>query len=96
MLRVIIAIALLMGAVLIVFLLTSKSNANADDKVILTATLRDDGEWKLYPEERAFLAIGIFRSLGESYVENVWLSEELLNGNDKMLIARRLCYLPAR
>lgn len=109
---------LIAGIALIIFFLKGKSNANADDKVVLTATVREDGvveleicnngdaridfglgyelqiyedgEWKSYPEERGFDAIGLFRYPGESYVESVWLNEELVNQKSKIRVVKEI------
>ena len=115
---VIIALVVIVGSALAILFLNREANDNSDDKVILTATVRDDGvvdleiynngdeeidfglgyelqiyengEWKLYPEERAFDAIGLFRQPGESYVESVWLNEELVNKKVKIRVVKEI------
>ncbi len=115
---VIIIFVLIAGIALTIFFLKGKSNDNTDDKVVLTATVREDGvvdleiynngdaridfgpgyelqiyedgEWQLYPEENFFLAIGVFRNPGESYVEEVRLSDELVGKKCKIRVVKEI------
>lgn len=115
---VIIVLVVMVGSVLAILFLNKETNDNNDDKVILTATLRDDGvvdleiynngdaridfgpgyelqiyedgEWQLYPEENLFLAIGVFKDPGESYVEEMRLSDGLAGKKAKIRVVKEI------
>lgn len=115
---VIIVLVVVGGSVMAILFFNKELNNNTGAKVILTATLREEGvveleiynngdkkinfglgyelqvyeegEWKSYPEERAFDALELFRYPGESYVESVWLNEELVNQKAKVRVVKEI------